>query len=138
MSLLLHIFLLFDFQTVLHNQKLLFVRNNSQLWINGKVVNIKKSDVIKREFVKPLDEYLKYIPDYDIKETQIERHPGQSIRQSRHQGIKEQRRTAVEPQQQLLIQFYQCLQVHLISFLSVLLLSSLPYRQPDVSLSNPS
>ena len=38
---------------------------NNQLWIDGKIVNIKKNDVIKRECFKPLDEYKSFIPDYD-------------------------------------------------------------------------
>ena len=38
---------------------------NNQLWIDGKIVNVKKNDVIKREFVKPLDEYKSFAPDFD-------------------------------------------------------------------------
>ena len=38
---------------------------NNQLWIDGKIVNIKKNDVIKREYYKPLDEYKSFVPDFD-------------------------------------------------------------------------
>lgn len=38
---------------------------NNQLWIDGKIVNIKKNDVIKREYFKPLNEYKTFVPDFD-------------------------------------------------------------------------
>lgn len=38
---------------------------NNQAWINGKIINVKKQDVIKREFIKPLDEYKSFVPNFD-------------------------------------------------------------------------